>query len=257
MRLRHVDDERSRRRCSRLGDQRQGDRLVCRPPPDRCERGHPALAAQRRSRRSCLPASSATQARPGWRSGEMGQDGRPLHAAQRPVVEREPAAGRPASIGRTAMPAGGDDRVLRADRNASARSRRDRGNPAADRSAAPAPSRRGRRPRRPPCTSAMQRFSRPVPTPPRRRSLVTSTMLIQASFWPSGRTSELACHLPSGAAQPKPRPAPSMKRQSATFWFQPASIDSGHTASLCSASIGAIVERLSTCHRAPRSASAC
>ena len=63
-------------------------------------------------------------------------------------------------------------------------------------------------------------------------------MLIQASFWPSGRTSELACHLPSGPTQPKPRPAPSMKRQSATFWFQPASIDKGQTASLCAASIG-------------------
>ena len=76
----------------------------------------------------------------------------------------------------------------------------------------------------------MQCFNNPVPSPPRRLCLVTSTMLIQASFWPSGKTSELACHVPS-AAQPKPRPAPSMKRQSATFWFQPASIDKGHTAS--------------------------
>src|SRR6478752_2788005 len=84
----------------------------------------------------------------------------------------------------------------------------------------------------------MQRLSRPVPTPPRRRVLVTSTMLIQASFSPSGRTSELASHWPSLPRRPKPRPAPSMKRQSATFWFQPASIESGHTASLSAASIG-------------------
>src|SRR5262245_123417 len=84
----------------------------------------------------------------------------------------------------------------------------------------------------------MQRLSNPVPRPPRRRCLVTSTMLIQARRCPSGSTSELACHLPSGPTQPKPRPAPSMKRQSATFWFHPASIDKGQTASLCSASIG-------------------
>src|SRR6187551_945343 len=31
-----------------------------------------------------------------------------------------------------------------------------------------------------------------------------------------------------------------MKRQSATFWFQPASIESGHTASLSAGSIGVI-----------------
>src|SRR5690242_16621358 len=78
----------------------------------------------------------------------------------------------------------------------------------------------------------MQRLSRPVPTPPRRRARVTSTMLIQASFSPNGRTSELASHLPSAPRRPKPRPMPSMKRQSATFWFQPASIDKGQTASL-------------------------
>src|SRR6185369_1532563 len=77
-------------------------------------------------------------------------------------------------------------------------------------------------------------------TPPRRRALVTSTMLIQASLSPSGRTSELASHSPSLPRRPKPRPAPSMKRQSATFWFQPASIESGQTASLSAASIGAM-----------------
>src|SRR5690349_14012221 len=86
----------------------------------------------------------------------------------------------------------------------------------------------------------MQRFSRPLPTPPRRRAWVTSTMLIQASLSPSGRTSELASHLPSAPRRPKPRPASSMKRQSATFWFQPASIESGHTASQSPTSIGAI-----------------
>src|SRR5579871_4690939 len=87
----------------------------------------------------------------------------------------------------------------------------------------------------------MQRFSRPVPTPPRRRAWVTSTMLIQASFSPSGRTSELASHLPSLPRRPNPRPAPSMKRQSATFWFQPASIDRGQTASLSPTLIGSIL----------------
>src|SRR6516162_7057092 len=87
----------------------------------------------------------------------------------------------------------------------------------------------------------MQRLSRPVPTPPRRLASVTSTMLIQARLSPSGRTRELACHLPSAPRQPKPRPAPSMKRQSAIFWFQPASTESGHTASHWSAAMTSIL----------------
>src|SRR5476649_2355680 len=87
----------------------------------------------------------------------------------------------------------------------------------------------------------MQRFSRLVPTPPRRRALVTSTMLIQARLWPSGNTSELASQTPAEFLRPKPRPAPSMKRQSTTFWFHPASMESGQTASASCGSMSSIL----------------
>ena len=52
-------------------------------------------------------------------------------------------------------------------------------------------------------------------------------MLIHEIAGPSGSTSALAIHCPDASRTPKPRPSPSISRQSAAIWFQPASTDSG------------------------------
>ena len=55
-------------------------------------------------------------------------------------------------------------------------------------------------------------------------------MLIQEIAGPSGSTSALAIHAPVASRMPKARPAPSISRQSAAIWFQPASTDRAHAA---------------------------
>jgi len=77
----------------------------------------------------------------------------------------------------------------------------------------------------------MQRFQEGRADTAAPARLGDGTMLIQARLWPRGKHQRLASQTPAAFFSPKPRPAPSMKRQSATFWFHPASMESGHTAS--------------------------
>src|SRR5262245_27906409 len=55
-------------------------------------------------------------------------------------------------------------------------------------------------------------------------------MLIHASAGPNGSVKALASQRPSADLLPKPRPSSSMRRQSPATWFQPASCDSGQSA---------------------------
>ena len=65
-------------------------------------------------------------------------------------------------------------------------------------------------------------------------------MLIHEIAGPSGSTSALAIQCPDASRTPKPRPSPSISRQSAAIWFQPASTDSGATPSAWSGTSASI-----------------
>src|SRR5690349_13934072 len=57
-------------------------------------------------------------------------------------------------------------------------------------------------------------------------------MLIQAKL-PYGRTSVVAISVSSASEMPQPYPMSSIKRQSASFWFQPAARDSAKQPAMC------------------------
>src|SRR3954469_363512 len=57
-------------------------------------------------------------------------------------------------------------------------------------------------------------------------------MLIQAKS-PYGRTSVVATSVPSASEMPQPQPMSSIRRQSASFWFQPAACESAKQPAMC------------------------
>ena len=59
-------------------------------------------------------------------------------------------------------------------------------------------------------------------------------MLIHDAWGPSGRDSAVAIHLPAAVLMPSAEPDAIIRRQSAAIWFQPASMESGHTLSASS-----------------------
>src|SRR3954452_2813662 len=57
-------------------------------------------------------------------------------------------------------------------------------------------------------------------------------MLIQAKS-PYGKASVVAISVPSASDRPQPPPMSSIRRQSASFWFQPAACDSAKQSAMC------------------------
>src|SRR3954468_15864338 len=57
-------------------------------------------------------------------------------------------------------------------------------------------------------------------------------MLIQAKS-PYGKASVVAIRVPSASDRPQPPPMSSIRRQSASFWFQPAACDSAKQSAMC------------------------